>query len=83
MHDEDRQALENLRRWSWIYLGLAALVPLFAAAMLAVIKTESQWAAASSAIIGIVGFAAALFAVRRIQQDLDALNIITRMESGR
>jgi serine/threonine protein kinase len=83
MHDEDRRALENLRRWSWIYLGLAALVPLIAGAMLAMIQSPSRWAAASSAFIGIAGVAAAWFAVRRIQQDIDALEIVTRMESGR
>lgn len=83
MHDEDRRALENLRRWSWIYLGLAALVPLFALFMLSMSQSSSRWAAASSAFIGIAGFAAAWFAVRRIQQDIDALEIVTRMESGR
>jgi len=83
MHDDDRQALENLRRWSWLYFGLAALVPLIAGAMLSVIQSSSRWAAASSAFIGIAGFAAAWFAVRRIQQDIDALEIVTRMESGR
>jgi len=83
MHDQDRQALENLRWWSWIYFGLAALVPLIAGAMLSVIQSSSHWAAASSALIGIAGFAAAWFAVRRIQQDIDALEIVTRMEAGR
>lgn len=83
MHGEDRRALENLRWWSWWYFGLAALVPLIAGAMLSMIQSPSRWAAASAALIGIAGFAAAWFAVRRIQQDIDALEIVTRMESGR
>jgi hypothetical protein len=58
-------------------------VPLISGLMLAMIQSTSKWAAMSSALIGIAGFAAAWFAVRRIQQDIDALEIVTRMEAGR
>ncbi len=85
MGERDRQALEKLRRWSWIYIGFAALVPLLAVVMILFFnRTDSlQWAAASTASLGIAGVFAAWFAVRRIQQDLDALDIVTRMESVR
>jgi hypothetical protein len=84
MGDRDRRALEKLRWWTWFYFGFAAFVPLFAGGMLAFNKGDAlQWASVGSSVIGIAGVFAAWFAVRRIEQDLDSLDIVTRMESVR
>ena len=42
MSEIDRSHLERMRRFAWTYLGLAALVPMLAVAVLAIIGTEAK-----------------------------------------
>ncbi len=73
MTADDRTELEKLRRWAWFYLGLAALVPMSAVAILALTGSTARYALATSAVVGIVGFAASLTALRMLLTDIEAL----------
>jgi hypothetical protein len=79
----DRGPLERLRRMGWFFLGLTALVPMTAVALLALVGSRAEFALATSAVGGMVGFVAALFALRRLLADVDALLPLTRTEIDR
>ena len=73
----DRRRLEDVRKLSWTYLALAAMVPMTAVAMLTLSHSAAQWASAGAVGLGIAGFAAASAIVRRLQSDVDALKPTT------
>jgi hypothetical protein len=79
----DRAPLERLRVLCWFFLGLTALVPMTAVAVLALLGSQAQYALAASAVVGILGFAAALVALRVLLADLDALSLATHNEIRR
>lgn len=78
MNRRDREHLANLRRLGWIYLGIAALVPMAAVATLVLIGSQAQLALGMMAVGGIVGFVMALFGLRTFQADYDALIVTTQ-----
>jgi hypothetical protein len=78
MTEADRTELDLLRRWAWFYLGLAALVPMAAVAILAIVGSTARYALATSAVVGIVGFAASLTVLRLLLADIEALLPIVR-----
>ena len=79
----DRAQLETLKRLGWTFLGLAALVPLTAVAILASIGSQAQYALTVSGLGGIIGFAAAFAAQRTLIADIDALAMTTHTEIRR
>jgi len=79
----DRMQLYRLKRLAWASLVVAALVPLTTVAILASIGSQAQYALASSALVGIVGFAAAFAVLRTLLADIDALMLMTHQEIRR
>jgi serine/threonine protein kinase len=80
MSDVDRSHLERMRRFAWTYLGLAALVPMLAVAVLAIIGTDAKAALIIMAGGGIAGFLTALLGLRIFQGDYEALVVTTRKD---
>lgn len=83
MTRNDRADLENLKKLSWAFLILAALVPMTAVMMLALIKSEARFALITSGIGGFVGFGFAYLGLRTILADIDALTLVTHSEIRR
>jgi eukaryotic-like serine/threonine-protein kinase len=76
----DAEALEILRKRSWVYFALAALVPMLAVMMLTLLEISSRWAPLVSTAGGMLGFAGAWLAVRRIQAEVEAYQVLALPE---
>lgn len=83
MNRNDRADLEKLKRLSWGFLILAALVPVTAVMMLALIKSEARYALMMSSFCGAVGFGFSYLGLRTILADIDALALVTHGEIRR
>jgi len=70
---EDVAALQKLHRQCWFYLGLAALVPMFAVVILVLSGSNSRFELVALAAGGAIGFGIALTAFRLVQADLATL----------
>lgn len=77
MHRDDHRALARLGRRSWLYLLVAASVPLLAVAVLVVIRSQAHFALGLLAVGGLVGLASAFWLFRTLQTDLGALMLVT------
>ena len=73
MSNEDRTELTQLMRQTWVYLVLAACVPLVSIIILAVAEPDRHMALIVLAGGGLVGYAIAVTAFRYIQVDLATL----------
>ena len=73
MSNEDRTELTQLMRQTWVYLVLAACVPLVSIIILAVAEPDRHMALIVLAGGGLVGYAIAVTAFRFIQVDLATL----------
>jgi serine/threonine protein kinase len=76
MSRDDRKGLERLARTSWLYLVLAASVPLLSIALLALIGSKARYALAILSVGGVAGLATAFLLFRTLQADLAALTVI-------
>ena len=76
MTRDDRQGLERLSKRSWLYLALAASVPLLSIAILALIGSRARYALAVLSVGGVAGLATAFFLFRTLQADLAALAFV-------
>ena len=70
---EDVVALQRLSRQSWLYLGLAASVPMVAVVILVLSGSNSRFELVTLAAGGVCGFGIALAAFRIVQTDLATL----------
>ncbi|MFN8857652.1 MAG: serine/threonine-protein kinase [Planctomycetaceae bacterium] len=70
---DDRQELRHLRRWSWLFLLLAAFVPFAAVAILILMGTTRNTALMLLAGGGVLGLGVALLFFRGLQRDLQTL----------
>jgi len=73
MMPEDREDLKRLSRQTWVYLVLAASVPMIAVLILAIGKSENRPALVVLAAGGAFGYAIAITAFRLLQADLATL----------
>ena len=73
MTPEDRDDLKRLSRQTWVYLVLAASVPMIAVLILAIGKSENRPALVVLAAGGAFGYAIAITAFRLLQADLSTL----------
>lgn len=73
MSDEDRAGLKALGRQTWIYLALAACVPMMSIVVLALTNPGNYKALIVLAAGGMFGFGIALTAFGLIQRDLSTL----------
>lgn len=72
-HTHDARWLETLSRQTWIYLLLAALMPMVSVTILALTQTkDTRWLLISSTA-GIVGFAMNVYFFSALQRDLTTL----------
>jgi len=71
--DRDIQGLQRLSRQCWLYLGLAASVPMMAVAILVLSGADRQFELVALATGGVLGFGLALTAFRIVQSDLALL----------
>ncbi len=69
----DQAELARVEWWAWIYLGLAAAVPLLALTALAVFRHASPVIMGILGVGGLVGFGLAFWLFQLIQQDLRTL----------
>ena len=69
----DVQGLQRLMRQTWLYLGLAASVPMVAVVILVLSGLETRFELVTLAVGGLVGFGIALTAFRVVQADLGTL----------
>jgi hypothetical protein len=76
MDDRDLKALKSLARWSWLYLILAATVPMLSVAILVLMGSQSRPALALLSVGGIAGLVVALLLFRQLQSDLNALALV-------
>ncbi len=70
---DDLHALESLVRWTWVYLLLAASVPMLSVAILVEIGSQAHYALGLLAVGGIAGLAIACSMFRILQSDLAGL----------
>jgi hypothetical protein len=70
MHSTDRQGLQRLVRQTWLYLVLAASVPMLAIAILVIGQSDRRLALVILAVGGVIGYAIAVAAFRVLQSDL-------------
>lgn len=80
MGETDRKNLERMRRFAWIYLALAVLVPLSALMAMLIIRTEAQAALIIVVFAGFVGLLTAMLGLRIFQDDYEALAVTTRSD---
>ncbi|HLJ12701.1 MAG TPA: serine/threonine-protein kinase [Planctomycetaceae bacterium] len=73
MTREDFQALGRLGRASWLYLLLAASVPMLSVAILSLVGSKAHFALAILASGGVAGLATAFLLFRMLHADLAAL----------
>lgn len=73
MSSDDREDLKRLSRQTWVYLVLAASVPMIAVLILAIGKSENRSALVVLAAGGAFGYAIAITAFRLLQADLSTL----------
>jgi hypothetical protein len=84
MGANDRADLERLRRYSWVYLVVAVLVPMTAVAILVTIGSETAKPnVITTAIVGAVGFVASLVILLLLHADIEALLPLARTEHPR
>ncbi len=76
LNREDLRSLDSLLRWTWIYLLLAASVPMLSVAILEVIGSQAHYALELLAVGGVAGLAIAFTLFRILQADLAALMVI-------
>lgn len=69
----DLQTLQRLSRQSWLYLGLAASVPMIAVVILVLSGSNNRFELVTLAAGGAAGFGIALTAFRLVQADLSTL----------
>jgi len=81
MNRTDRDWLGKLRRLGWVYLVMAALVPMSAVFVLATIGSEAKEALGIMAAGGIIGFIMAFFGAKTFQADYEALIVATHQQS--
>ncbi|WP_397569490.1 serine/threonine-protein kinase [Schlesneria sp. T3-172] len=74
MTADDRQDLIRLSRQTWLYLVLAASVPMIAVLILAIGQSENRSALVVLAASGAIGYAIAISAFRLLQTDLTTLS---------
>ena len=73
MEEADRASLKRLTRQTWIYLILAASVPMVSIAILAVTQPNLRAALIVLACGGVLGYGIAVTAFRMVQADLGQL----------
>lgn len=73
MTREDRRSLRRLSGSCWVYLSLAAVVPMLAVAILVVVGSQARFALGLLAVCGVAGLATAFLFFRCIQSDLATL----------
>lgn len=73
MSSADRSGLQHLMRQTWVYLILAACVPLISILILVLVDPDRHAALIVLATGGLVGYAIAVTAFRYIQVDLTTL----------
>ncbi|MSR57156.1 MAG: serine/threonine protein kinase [Planctomycetaceae bacterium] len=76
MTRDDRDSLQRLSRSSWIYLLVAASVPMLSVAVLVLIRSQAQFALGLLAAGGVAGLASAFWLFRTLQADLAALTLV-------
>lgn len=70
---DDVHGLQKLSRLCWLYLGLAASVPMIAVMLLVLSGSNDRFELVVLAAGGVIGFGIALFAFRLAQSDLATL----------
>ena len=74
MNKEDGALLEWLHRMTWVYLALAAALPMLGVVLLVSLGPEqSRWTLGILSTGGLLGFALAVWLARAIQNDLATL----------
>ena len=73
MTADDRLSLQRLTRQTWLYLVLAASVPMVAIVILAVAEPDRHFALIALASGGVVGYGLAVTAFRIVQANLTTL----------
>jgi hypothetical protein len=77
----DIQALQKLSRQTWLYLGLAASVPMVAVVILVLSGQDTRFELVTLAAGGLLGFGIALSAFRVVQADLTTLiRVLSRVD---
>lgn len=77
MPDADAATLQKLSRSSWLYLALAATVPMLAVAILVLMGSQARFALGLLAVAGLAGFGLTFTQFRILQADLLALRVLT------
>lgn len=77
MTDADAESLQRLSRTSWLYLLLAATVPMLSVAILVLMGSQARFALGLLAVAGLAGFGLAFIQFRMLQADLLALSVLT------
>lgn len=75
--EADATNLQRLSRSSWLYLLLAATVPMLAVAILVLLGSQARFALGLLAVAGLAGFGLAFTQFRLLQADLLALRLLT------
>lgn len=76
LNRDDLCSLNNLLRWTWVYLALAACVPMLSVAILEIMGSDAHYALELLALGGVAGLAIAFSFFRLLQADLAALMVI-------
>ncbi|MFN0053510.1 MAG: serine/threonine-protein kinase [Planctomycetales bacterium] len=76
MTRDDRRSLKRLSRSCWIYLSLAAVVPMLAVAILVLVGSQARFALGLLAVCGVAGLGTAFLFFKSIQADLATLLVI-------
>jgi small-conductance mechanosensitive channel len=76
MSHEDLDPLVRLGRSSWLYMLVAATVPMLSVVILVVIDSHARFAVGLLAAAGLAGFGLAFVLFRTLQSDLAALTVI-------
>lgn len=79
--EADATNLQRLSRSSWLYLLLAATVPMLAVAILVLLGSQARFALGLLAVAGLAGFGLAFTQFRLLQADLLALRLLTTVPS--
>lgn len=77
MTEADAVNLQRLSRTSWLYLLLAATVPMLAVAILVLMGSQARFALGLLAVAGLAGFGLVFLQFRILQADLLALSVLT------
>lgn len=76
MSHEDLDPLVRLGKSSWLYLVLAATVPMLSIGVLVVIGSQARFALGLLAAAGLAGLGVAFLLFRTLQSDLAALSLV-------